>query len=172
MDMTGVRAAALVFGILASVAPFSFLLWILYRLPRPIVASHHRWPISVNALLMIVVAVTTALFLERAAVRDHGLIGVFVEFLITAGIYGFGLALLLRQFCGVYEDFVITVGAGGLLLWKTSYTNIAKAETREGGGGEKEIWIETARGGLLTLTLPAADVERFYAQVRKKHSGE
>ena len=36
--------------------------------------------------------------------------GIVVEFLIQAVIYGFGLALLLRQFCGVYEDFIITVG--------------------------------------------------------------
>ena len=56
--------------------------------------------------------------------------GVVVEFLIAAVIYGFGLALLLRQFCGVYEDFIITVGFAGMLLWKTSYNNIAKAETR------------------------------------------
>ena len=125
-----------------------------------------------NCLLMIGVTVATALFFERAAVRDHGMRGVLIEFIIAAGIYGFGLVLLLRQFCGVYEDFIITVGAAGLLLWKTSYTNIAKAETRDGGGGEKEIRIETARGGLLSLTLRAGDVERFYAQVRKKHSGE
>jgi hypothetical protein len=121
---------------------------------------------------MTVVAASTALFLERAAVRAHGMRGIVVEFLIQAVIYGFGLALLLRQFCGVYEDYIITVGAAGLLLWKTSYTNIAKAEGRDSGGGEVQIRIETARGGVLSLTLPAQQVERFYAQVRKKHSGE
>ena len=170
--MNGLRTFALIFGILASALPFSFLLWILYRLPSALASSHRRWPVSVNFLLMTGVTFTTALFFERAAVRDHGMIGVLVEFLVAAGIYGLGLSLLLRQFCGVYEDFIITVGAGGLLLWKTSYTNIAKAESVDGGGGEKQILIETARGGLLSLTLRAADVERFYAQVRKKHSGE
>jgi hypothetical protein len=87
-------------------------------------------------------------------------------------IYGFGLALLLRQFCGVYEDFIITVGAAGLLLWKTSYTNITNADGRDSGGGETVIRIETARGGVLWLTLPSHQVDRFYAQVRKKHAGE
>jgi hypothetical protein len=170
--MNGLQAVAVTFGVLASAVPFSFLLWILYRLPPALVVSHRKWPAALNFLLMVGVTVTTALFFQRATVRDHGMIGVFVEFLIAAVIYGFGLSLLLRQFCGVYEDFIITVGAGGLLLWKTSYTNIANAETRDSGGGEKEILIETARGGLLSLTLRANDVERFYAQVRKKHSGE
>ena len=165
------RSAAIVFGILISAVPFSFLLWVLHRLPPPLVASHRRWPLLVNCLLMTTVAASTALFLERATVRANGMRGVIVEFLIQAVIYGFGLALLLRQFCGVYEDFIITTGAAGLLLWKTSYTNIAKAESRDSGGGEKRIRIETARGAVLTLTLPAQHVERFYAQVRKKHSG-
>src|SRR5678815_2234561 len=170
-EMIDLRSAAIVFGVLISAVPFSFLLWVLYRLPPALIASHRRWPLIVNCLMMTIVAASTALFLERAAVRAHGMRGIVVEFLIQAVIYGFGLVLLLRQFCGVYEDFIITVGAAGLLLWKTSYTNIAKAEGRDSGGGEKLIRIETARGAVLTLTLPAQHVERFYAQVRKKHSG-
>jgi len=104
--------------------------------------------------------------------NPYDLKGLALQFMIATVVYGFGLVLLLRQFCGVYEDFIITVGMAGLLLWKTSYTNIAKAETRDAGGGEKEILIETARGGLFTLTLPASGVDRFYAQVRRKHAGE
>src|SRR6187397_1483160 len=166
------QSAAIVVGILISAVPFSFLLWVLYRLPSPLIASHRRWPMIVNCLMMTIVAASTALFLERAAVRAHGMSGIVVEFLIQAVIYGFGLALLLRQFCGVYEDYIITVGAAGLLLWKTSYTNIAKAESRDSGGGEMKIRIETARGGILHLPLPEHHVDRFYAQIRKKRSGE
>jgi hypothetical protein len=170
--MIDLRPAAWVFGILITVVPFGFLLLLLHRLPRAIVASHRRWPLLANCLLMTIVATSTTLFLDRAAVRAHGMRGIVVEFLIQAVIYGFGLVLLLRQFCGVYEDFIITVGAAGLLLWKTSYSNIAKADSRDTGGGEASIRIETARGGVMWLTLPADQVERFYAQVRKKHAGE
>jgi hypothetical protein len=170
--MIDLRPAAWVFGILITVVPFGFLLWLLTRLPRAIVASHRRWPLLVNCLLMTVVATSTTLFLVRAAVRAHGMRGIAVEFFIQAAIYGFGLVLLLRQFCGVYEDFIITVGAAGLLLWKTSYTNITKADGRDSGGGESVIRIETARGGVLWLTLPSDKVDRFYTQVRKKHAGE
>lgn len=170
--MMGLGSAALVFGIMVSAIPFSFLLWVLYRLPLPLVASHRRWPLVVNCILMTAVAASTALFFHRAAIQANGITGVVVEFLIASIVYGFGLALLLRQFCGVYEDFIITVGTGGLLLWKTSYTNIAKAESQNSGGGETRIRIETARGSRLLLTLPSRHVERFYAQVRKKHSGE
>jgi hypothetical protein len=170
--MIGLQSAALVFGIFVSAIPFSFLLWVLYRLPVALVSSHRKWPIALNCLMMTAVAASTALFLQRAALKPYDFKGLVVEFMIATVIYGFGLVLLLRQFCGVYEDYIITVGMAGLVLWKTSYTNIAKAETREGGGGEKKILIETARGGLLTLTLPANGVDRFYAQVRKKHVGE
>ena len=170
--MIDLRPAAWVFGILITVVPFGFLLLLLHRLPRAIVASHRRWPLLVNCLLMTIVATSTTLFLDRAAVRAHGMRGIVVEFLIQAVIYGFGLVLLLRQFCGVYEDFIITVGAAGLLLWKTSYSNIAKADSRDTGGGEASLRIETARGSVMWLTLPADQVERFYAQVRKKHAGE
>jgi hypothetical protein len=170
--MTGLGPAAVVFGILVSAIPFSFLLWVLYRLPPPLVSSHRRWPLLANCVLVTAVVASTALFFQRAAIHAHGVLGVALEFLIAAVVYGFGLALLLRQFCGIYEDFIITVGAAGLLLWKTSYTNIAKAEIRDTGGGETQIRIETARGGQLSLTLPSHHVERFYSQVRKKHSGE
>jgi len=170
--MTQLSSAALVFGVLVSAAPFSFLLWLLQKLPPPLVRSHHRWPLVANFILVAGVTVFTALFFRRAASETHGLVGIIVEFLIAAVIYGFGLALLLRQFCGVYEDFIITVGMAGMLLWKTSYTNIANAEVRASGAGEARIRIETARGALLFLTLPTYGVERFYAQVRKKHSGE
>ena len=172
-EMSGLLSAALAFGIFVSIIPFSFLLWLLYRLPQALVASHRRWPLILNCLLATGVAASTALFFQRAAAERHsGMTGIVAEFMIAAVIYGFGLVLLLRQFCGAYEDYVITVGLAGLLLWKTSYTNIAKAEARDIGGGEMRIRIETARGGMLSLTLPAKHVERFYAQVRKKHSGE
>ena len=167
--MIGLQSAALVFGVFVSAIPFSFLLWVLYRLPAAIVSSHRKWPLVLNCLMMTAVAASTALFLQRAATQTSDVMGLAVHFIIATVVYGFGLVLLLRQFCGVYEDYIITVGMAGLLLWKTSYTNIAKAETHNGGGGEKKILIETARGGLLQLTLPANGVDRFYTQVRKKH---
>src|SRR5207344_125007 len=102
-----------------------------------------------------------ALFLERATVRANGMRGVIVEFLIQAVIYGFGLALLLRQFCGVYEDFIITVVAAGLALRKTSYSNIVKAEGEDLDSGETRILIETSRGSLVELILPTRDADRF-----------
>ena len=103
-DMIGISSAALAFGIFVSVMPFSFLLWLLYRLPRALVASHRRWPLILNCLLATGVAASTALFFQRAAAERHGMAGIVAEFMIAAVIYGFGLVLLLRQFCGAYED--------------------------------------------------------------------
>jgi len=87
-------------------------------------------------------------------------------------VYGFGLVLVLRQFCGVYEDFIVTVVAAGLALRKTSYTNIVKAEGEDKDGGETQVLIETSRGSLVKLILPTRDADRFYTHVRKKRSVE
>ena len=87
-------------------------------------------------------------------------------------MYAFGLVLVLRQFCGVYEDFIITVAVAGLALRKTSYSNILKAEKEDKDGGETQILIETSRGSLVKLILPTKDADRFYNHVRKKRSIE
>src|SRR5262245_52787650 len=98
--MIGLPSAALMFGIFVSAIPFSFLLWILHRLPKALVASHRKWPLVLNCLMMTVVTASTAVFLHRAALRPQDWKGLAVEFIIATVIYGFGLVLLLRQFCG------------------------------------------------------------------------
>src|SRR6185503_10628294 len=109
-----VGPAAVVVGILVTVIPFSFLLRLLQQLPPPLVRSHRRWPLFVNGLLTIGVTAAIILFLHRASDRTHGLAQTGLEFVIAAVVYSFGLVLVTRQFCGVYEDFIITVVIAGL----------------------------------------------------------
>jgi hypothetical protein len=170
--MMGVGSTAVFLGILTTVIPFSFLLRLLQQLPKALVQSHNRWPLMLNGLITTGVTAVVALFLHRAADRSHGYAQVTLEFLITALVYGFGLVLVLRQFCGVYEEFIITVAAAGLALRKTSYANIVKAESEDKGSGETQILIETSRGSLVKLMLPTRDADRFYRHVRKKRSIE
>jgi hypothetical protein len=120
-------ASAIAVGILITVLPFSFLLRLLQHLPPAIILSHRRWPLGVNVLLTATVATACAWFFDRALRGTQGATLISFEFLVAAAAYGFGLVLLLRQFCGAYEHFVITVGTGGLVLRKTSYSNIVKA---------------------------------------------
>ena len=170
--MNGVGPAAVFVGILITVIPFSFLLRLLQQQPPALVQSHKRWPLLVNGLLTLVVTASLVVFLHRAADRSHSLRQVGLEFLIAATVYSFGLVLVLRQFCGVYEDFIITVVFAGLALRKTSYMNIVKAEGEDTDSGETRILIETPRGTFLRLILPTRDVDRFYTHVRKKRSIE
>jgi hypothetical protein len=170
--MSGIGPAAVFVGIFMTVTPFSFLLRLLQRLPPPIVLSHKRWPLALNTLITLGVTLVIVLFLHRAADRSHDLSQTALEFVIAAVVYSFGLVLVLRQFCGAYEDFIITVGGAGLALQKTSYSNIVKAEGENSGADETEIRIETSKGTHLTLILPTQSVERFYTHIRKKRSIE
>ena len=165
-------STAVFLGILVTVIPFSFLMRLLQQLPKALVQSHKRWPLIVNGLITAGVTAAVALFLHRAADRSHSVSQVALEFLIAAVVYAFGLVLVLRQFCGVYEEFIITVAVAGLALRKTSYTNIVKAEGEDKDGGETQILIETPRGSRVRLIVPTRDAERFYAHVRKKRSIE
>jgi hypothetical protein len=170
--MMAAAPAAIFLGILITVIPFSFLLRLLQQLPRALVLSHKRWPLLLNGLITTGVTACVSLFLHRAADRSHSFSQVALEFLIVAVVYAFGLVLVLRQFCGVYEDFIITVIAGGLALQKTSYANIVKAEGEDKESGETQILIETSRGSRVKLIIPTRDAERFYTHVRKKRSIE
>ena len=88
---------------------------------------------------------------------------------IAAAVYGFALALLQRQFCGVYPEFIITAGATGLGLRKTRYRNIQEVETVAERAGETELRIETVHGRVLTFTLPKRYVSIFFDQMQKRH---
>lgn len=170
--MAGIGSAAVFVGILATVIPFSFLLRLLQQLPPALVQSHKRWPLAINGLITVMVSAAIGIFLQRTSGGGHGIAQIALEFLIAGLVYGFGLVLVLRQFCGVYEEFIVTVIAAGLALQKTSYSNIVKVEGEDHEAGETEIHIETSRGTHLKLILPTLQVERFYAHVRKKKSIE
>jgi hypothetical protein len=87
--------------------------------------------------------------------------------LIAAVVYGFALALLQRQFCGVYPEFIVTAGPAGFGLRKTSYRNIKDIQTLSERTNESEFRIETVHGRMLTLTLPRKYVSIFFDQVQK-----
>jgi hypothetical protein len=87
--------------------------------------------------------------------------------LVAAVVYGFALALLQRQFCGVYPEFIVTSGPAGFGLRKTSYRNIKDIQTVSERTNETEFRIETVHGRILTLTLPRKYVSIFFDHVEK-----
>jgi hypothetical protein len=163
---------AILFATVLTVVPFMSVLRLLAQLPRPLALSHARWPQWANALAMAVVVGVVAVFIRTSYLGSPQPAGrIAIAFVIAALVYAFGLSLLMRQFCGVYPDYVITVAAPGLIVRKTSYSTIENVEPAGEGPGEVRFRIVTARGAVL-LTLPAQHASTLYAQVRRKLNSE
>ena len=89
-----------------------------------------------------------------------------LEFIIAAVAYAFGLVLILRQFSGLYPEFVVTTGRSGLSLRKTAYRNIVNIEEVARGYGESHLRLETNYGLTVPLTLPTRHVASLYERVK------
>src|SRR5205085_11171292 len=100
--------SATVIAVLVVVFPYSLMFKILLQLPRPVALSQGRWPLSVNLLVIGVVTAWIAVFIH-GAYYGRGLAepaAVLMQFIIAALLYAFGLVLIMRQFSGLYPEFV------------------------------------------------------------------
>ena len=161
---------SLSFAILVVALPFTFVLKVLQQLPRPLALSHRRWPMPFNFAIIAAITGGGAVFIRDAYYdATNPPAQIVAQFLIAAIAYAFGLVLLLRQFSGVYPEFIVTTGRTGLALRKTRYRNIQNVETADARTGETRLRIRTARSASLSMTLPTRYVPMFYDQMRKKH---
>lgn len=160
---------ALIFAVLVVTIPFTLILKIMLRLPKPMAASHRRWPLPLTFGLIGVITAYVTIFI-RSAYYARGLAPqvVLMEFLIAALAYIFGLVLLLRQFAGVYPEFIVTTGRTGLSIRKTMYRNIQKVENLGGRHGETRLDIETVHGEVILFHLPTRDVSVFYDRLKRQ----
>ena len=160
--------AALLIAVLVVTIPFTLVLKVLLRLPRVLASSHRRWPLTLNFVL---IAASTAYMTTFVRATYYGsrlsAVSIGLEFLIAGVVYVFALVMLLRQFSGVYPEFIITTGRSGLALRKTRYRNIVEVEEVSESAGETRFAIQTAHAGRLSLTLPRRYVSIFYDQMRK-----
>src|SRR5262245_475713 len=146
--------SATVFAILVVVFPYIVIFRILLQLPPPVALSHRRWPLAVNLLIVAAVTVWVAFFIH-SAYYNRGLVNpvlVLVDFVIAALAYTFGLALILRQFSGLYPEFFVTTGTTGLALRKTAYRNVIKIDEIARIRGEAHLQVETNYGLVVPLT--------------------
>jgi hypothetical protein len=160
-------STSLLIAVLVSTVPFTMFINVLLQLPRPLAQSHRRWPLPLNYLLVAAVTSFTSYFIHRGYVGPRSSIEIAGWCVIAAVVYGFALALLQRQFCGVYAEFVITAGPAGFGLRKTSYRNIRDIETVVERRNETEFRIRTVHGRTLTFTLPRRYVSIFFDQFQK-----
>jgi hypothetical protein len=90
-----------------------------------------------------------------------------MQFLIASLAYVFGLVLLIRQFKGVYPEYIVWTGRTGLSIRKTTYSNITDVEKLSEGHGETRLRVHT-NYGILTFTLPTRSVSIFYDRLRSR----
>jgi len=159
--------SALVIAILVVVIPFTFILRLMLQLPKPIALSHRRWPLPVNFGVIAAITAYTTIFIRSVYYgRATNPVSILMEFVIAALAYIFGLVLLLRQFSGLYPEYMITTGGTGLSIRKTAYRNIIDIAEVSRRHGESQLRIGTAHGLTLSLTLPARSVPALYDRVK------
>jgi hypothetical protein len=92
--------------------------------------------------------------------------GILMQFVIAALAYIFGLVLLLRQFSGLYPEYIVTTGRVGLSVQKTAYRNVIDVQEIRRAHGESELRIVTQHGFVYSLTLPVRSVAALYERVK------
>jgi hypothetical protein len=159
--------SALVVAILVVVIPFSLVIKLMLQLPKAVVFSHRRWPLPVNFGIIAAITAYTTIFIRNAYYgRGAKPAAVLMEFVIAGLAYVFGLVLLLRQFCGLYPEYIITTGRTGLSIRKTAYRNIINVDELGRAHGEVELRIVTQHGLRLLMTLPVRSVQALYDRVK------
>jgi hypothetical protein len=159
--------SALLFAVLVVTIPYVLTLKIMQRMPKPIALSHRRWPLAVNVAVIGAVTAYTTIFIRSVYYsRSPNSAALLMQFVIAALAYIFGLVLILRQFGGVYPEYIVTTGWTGLSVRKTAYRNIV--DIREAGRmhGEAHLRIETSHGLVLPFTLPIRHLGTFYERMK------
>jgi hypothetical protein len=159
--------ASLLFAVLVVTIPFTLILRILLQLPKPLALSHRRWPYVVNIGLIAVITAYTTIFIRSVYYsRNPNGAALLMAFVIAALAYIFGLVLILRQFSGVYPEYIVSTGRTGLSLRKTVYRNIRDVEEISRNRDEVQLQIITSLGAAIHFTLPARDVSIFYERLK------
>ncbi len=160
---------SLLFAVLVATIPFTLILRILLQLPRASALSHRRWPLPMIFSLIGAVTACITVFIRFAYYgRSTEPLAGLMQFVIASLVYAFSLALVLRQFSGVYPEYIVTAGRMGLSLRKTAYRNIVDVEERAGDRGEVHLIVTTSHGRKLWLPLPARDVGIFYELLKRE----
>jgi hypothetical protein len=158
---------SLIFAVLVVTIPFTLILKVLLRLPRALALSHRRWPLPLNFALIGLITLYVTIFIRSAYYgRADEPAAVLLQFLIAALAYVFGLVLLLRQFAGLYPEYIVTTGLAGLSIGKTVYRKVTDVAEVSRTRGETRLRIETSDGAVLSLALPTRDVSVLFERLR------
>jgi len=161
--------AALLFAVLVVTIPFTLILRIMVQLPKPIALSHRRWPQVLNVALIAGITACATVFIRNAYyARADNPVALLMAFVIVGLAYIFGLVLILRQFSGLYPDYIVSTGSTGLSLRKTVYRKITDVEEISRQRGEVQLRITTTSGAAIYFNLPSRDVPVFYQRLKSE----
>ena len=160
-----------ILALLVVTIPFSLVLRVLLDLPRPVALSHRRLPIWLNCASIAVVTAAVAVFIRfNYYNRNHTTASTLTGFLVILIVYAIVFVLLLRQFAGLYPEYLVTTGRTGLGLRKTTYRRIRDVQELSTQGGETSLRILTDSGQILPLDLPARDIDLLRKQISECES--
>lgn len=166
MEMTK-WIAALSVASLAAAVPLIWILRILYSLPAPMVLSHRQWPIWMNVSLIGGITVPVMLFIRKAYfMRSVEPLEIGIHFVAVSLIYLFGLVLLLRQFVGLYPDYLVSAGRMGLAIRKSVYQKIVNVQIYREGRRETSLNIRLENGERVRIDLPGDHLPVLYDRIR------
>lgn len=161
------QLTSLLFAILVVTIPYTLIFKVMLRLPKALALSHRRWPPALNIGLIAAITAYVAIFIRSVYYgRSPTPEALLMEFVIAALAYNFGLVMILRQFAGVYPEYIVSTGRMGLSLRKTAYRNIADVEEASRNRGEAELRVVTSYGATIPFTLPVRDVPVFYERLK------
>ena len=159
--------ASLLFAVLVVTIPFTLILRIMLRLPKALALSHRRWRYVVNVGLIAAITAYATIFIRSVYYsRGQSSAALLMEFVIAALAYIFGLVMILRQFSGVYPDYIVSTGRTGLSLRKTVYRNISDVEEISRNRDEVQLHVITSYGAAIHFTLPNRYVSIFYERLK------
>jgi hypothetical protein len=159
--------ASLLFAVLVVTIPFTLILRLMLQLPKPLALSHRRWPSALNVSLIAAITAYVTVFIRNAYYgRGQDALSLLMAFVIAALAYIFGLVMILRQFSGVYPDYIVSTGLTGLSLRKTVYSNIINVEETSRTPGEVELRVTTGHDAVIHFSLPARDLSIFYERLK------
>ncbi len=160
---------SVLFALLFVAAPLASILRIMQQLPKTLALSHRKWPMLLNfALIGIITAGITAFIHTAYYAGEPDQMALLMQFVISGIGYTFALVLLLRQFAGVYPDYIIVTGGFGLVIRKIAYRKISNVEQISEGHGETSIRVHTGQDISAIFVLPTRYVSLFHNQVRSR----
>jgi hypothetical protein len=157
---------SLIFAVLVATIPFTLTMKIMRDLPTALALSHRRWPLALNSALIGAITLYVTIFIRSAYYGRSDPLAILLQFLIAGLAYIFAMVLLLRQFTGVYPEYIVTTDRTGLRIRKTVYRKVTDVVETARVHGESRLRIETSDGVVLVLALPQRDVSVLFERLR------